>query len=94
MKDDVPFNREIVDRIVGESRIDLQRASIRDSNRVINAVEGELGVTFIRMEFGIPGLPSSNIGIQAEVEALTKKGVASQYAPFDGIFGSPGFPAV
>lgn len=85
MKDDVPFDRHIVDRIVQECRIDFRNASIRDSNRVVNAIEKELGVKFIRMEFGIPGLPPCDIGIQAEVHALTKTDVASQYAPFDGI---------
>jgi len=85
MKDDVPFNRGVVDRIVQESGVDFRRASIRDSNRVVNAIEKELGVNFIRMEFGIPGLPACDIGIQAEVQALTNEGVASQYAPLDGI---------
>lgn len=85
MKGDIPFNRQVVDRIVRENRIDFHRASIRDSNRVVNAIEKELDVTFIRMEFGIPGLPACDIGLRAEVHALTKEGVASHYAPFDGI---------
>ena len=85
MKGDVPFNRDIVDRIVRENRVDFRSASIRDANRVVNAIEKELSVEFIRMEFGIPGLPANEIGIQAEVQALTEKGVASQYAPFDGV---------
>ena len=85
MKGDVPFNRDIVDRIVEENGVDFRSASIRDANRVVNAIEKELGVKFIRMEFGVPGLPPNEIGMQTEVLALTKEGVASQYAPFDGI---------
>lgn len=85
MKGDVPFDRDVVDRIVRENRVDFRSASIRDANRVVNAIEQELGVEFIRMEFGIPGLPANEIGIQAEVHALTREGIASQYAPFDGI---------
>ena len=85
MKDEVPFDREVVDRIVSESRVDFRNASIRDANRVVNAIERELGVEFIRMEFGIPGLPASTIGIDAEIHALREGGVASRYAPFDGI---------
>lgn len=85
MNDDVPFSRGTVDNIIEESRVDLSRASIREMNRVVNKIERELGTEFIRLEFGIPGLPASNIGINAEIYALTKEGVASRYAPFDGI---------
>lgn len=85
MKGDVPFDRQVVDRIVKEHRVDLPKASIREVNRVVNAIEQELGAEFIRTEFGIPGLPPCQIGLQAEVQALLQEGVASIYAPFDGI---------
>jgi len=36
------------------------------------------------MEMGVPGLPASAVGVEAEIEAL-KSGVASIYPPIDGI---------
>ncbi|MBM3320211.1 MAG: pyridoxal phosphate-dependent aminotransferase [Candidatus Eisenbacteria bacterium] len=81
----VPFDRETVARIVREAGIDLCTASIREMNRIVNEIEKELGVRFIRMEFGIPGLPPHPIAVEAEIEALRDKGLAQHYAPFDGV---------
>ncbi|MFH1680975.1 MAG: pyridoxal phosphate-dependent aminotransferase [Candidatus Eisenbacteria bacterium] len=81
----VPYDRETVARIVRETGIDLRTASIREMNRVVNEIEKEIGARFIRMEFGIPGLPPHPIAIEAEIEALRDKGLAQHYAPFDGV---------
>lgn len=81
----VPFDRQKIKRIVDEAGVDLKSASIREMNRVVNTIENELGVRFIRMEFGIPGLPPHPAAIDAEIEALREKGLAQRYAPFDGI---------
>lgn len=81
----VPFDREVVGRIIRDGGIDLRTASIREMNRIVNEIEAELDVRFIRMEFGIPGLPASPIAIEAEIDALRNKGLANRYAPFDGI---------
>jgi aspartate/methionine/tyrosine aminotransferase len=81
----VPLARETLERIVRSQRLDLRRASIREMNKLVNAVERETGIEFIRMEFGIPGLPVHAAAIEAEVEALQRRGVAHVYAPFDGL---------
>ncbi|MFH1277046.1 MAG: pyridoxal phosphate-dependent aminotransferase [Candidatus Eisenbacteria bacterium] len=81
----VPFDREVVGRIVRDGRIDLSTASIREMNRIVNEIEEALDVRFIRMEFGIPGLPANPVAVNAEIEALRDKGLANRYAPFDGI---------
>jgi aspartate/methionine/tyrosine aminotransferase len=65
--------------------VDVRRASIREMNRVVNSLEKETGVRFVRMEFGIPGLPASAVALQAEARALARGDVANTYAPFDGI---------
>jgi aspartate/methionine/tyrosine aminotransferase len=79
-----PFDRGAVARIVRETGVDLRSASIREMNRVVDAIEKEVGARFIRMEFGIPGLPPHPIAVEAEIAAL-RKGLAQHYAPFDGI---------
>jgi aspartate/methionine/tyrosine aminotransferase len=47
-------------------------------------VEAQTGISFVRMEMGVPGLPAPSIGIEAEIAAL-KNGVASIYPDISGI---------
>ncbi len=60
------------------------RASIREIKRLVDHIEEETGLKYVRMEMGIPGLPPSQIGIEAEIEAL-HSGVAAIYPDIDGI---------
>jgi len=81
----VPLDRDAVQRVVSRLRTDPGRASIREMNRLVSAIEQECGVRFVRMEFGIPGLPVPAIAIEAERDALGRQGVGHVYAPFVGI---------
>ena len=70
---DTPINYEVVSRKIKESRIEnIGTASIREIKKLIDDIESETGERFIRMEMGIPGLPASEIGVQAEIGALKK----------------------
>lgn len=62
----------------------IGKSSIREIVRLVNCIEKATGEKFIRMEMGVPGLPPSRVGIEAEIEAL-KKGVASKYAMIEGV---------
>ena len=80
-----PINRETVSRAITSSGItDLGYASIREIVKLVNVLVKETGVEFIRMEMGVPGLPSAEVGIKAEIEAL-KQGVASKYPDIEGL---------
>ena len=80
-----PISREIVDEILSKSGIrQLGLASIREIKRLINDIEIASGEEFIRMEMGIPGLPASAIGIDAQIKAL-QNGCAAIYPDIDGI---------
>ena len=80
-----PINRSIVDEKVRASGLKrVGRASIREIRSLINDIERESGVSFIRMEMGIPGLPAARIGIDAEKQALDG-GCASFYPDIQGI---------
>lgn len=81
----MPFDRDAVRRIVAAQNFDVRTASIREMNNLVNAIEKELGVRFIRMEFGIPGLPTSPIAVEAEIDALRNRHVGHVYAPFEGV---------
>jgi aspartate/methionine/tyrosine aminotransferase len=59
-------------------------SSIREIVHLVNKLEENTGIKFIRMEMGVPGLPAPSIGIEAEIAAL-KNGVASIYPDISGI---------
>ncbi len=83
--ENTPLRKELVDARIKELRIaDSGKASIREIVALVNLVEEETGEKFVRMEMGVPGLPPSQIGVEAEIEAL-KRGVAAIYPMVDGI---------
>lgn len=60
------------------------KASIREIKRLVDNIERDSGVRYVRMEMGVPGLVPTHIGTDAEIAAL-KKGVAAVYPDIDGI---------
>lgn len=80
-----PLDKTVVDSKIKELRIpDVGKASIREIVALVNLVEEATGVKYIRMEMGVPGLPPSQVGVDAEIAAL-KRGVAAIYPVIDGI---------
>ena len=80
-----PVKPEIVKKYLSQLRInDPGKASIREIVALINLIEEESKVRFIRMEMGVPGLPAAKVGVEAEIKAL-QSGVASVYPMMDGI---------
>ncbi|MBC8322921.1 MAG: pyridoxal phosphate-dependent aminotransferase [Candidatus Marinimicrobia bacterium] len=81
-----PLNEKILDKLLIEKEIDLRRVSIRELGLLVNDLSAQSGVDFIRMEFGIPGLPPDRIGPKEEIRVLKEnKKLPSIYPPFDGI---------
>lgn len=75
----------LIDGIMRELEIkDMATASIRQVGAIVRAVEERTGVEYIHFEMGVPGLPPSAVGVEAECEAL-QRGVASVYPVIDGI---------
>lgn len=80
-----PINNEIVKQKIAESNLPkVGRASIREIKKLVDEIEQATQEKFVRMEMGIPGLPASKIGIEAEKKALDN-GVASLYPDIHGI---------
>jgi len=80
-----PVNRDIVKaKLAALNLSDMDKASIREVVQVVNMIEAETGIKYIRMEMGVPGLPPAAVGVEAEIDAL-KKGVASIYPNINGI---------
>ena len=80
-----PIDFKIVAQKVKDSKLDSPgRASIREVKKLIDEIENATGEKFVRMEMGVPGLPPTKVGVEAEIEAL-KKGVAAIYPDIYGI---------
>ncbi len=87
MRKDTPIPSEVVNKYAAQMGLEnVGKASIREIKRLVDLVEAETGERYVRMEMGIPGLPASEIGVNAEKEALDK-GIASLYPDIDGIPG-------
>jgi len=81
---DTPIDHSVVQTVIDEHKLpDFGKATIREVVDIVNKIENLTGKRFIRMEMGVPGLPASQIGVQAEIEALNN-GVASVYPPLAG----------
>ncbi|MCR5132204.1 MAG: pyridoxal phosphate-dependent aminotransferase [Prevotella sp.] len=79
-----PIKKEIVDGLIAELGIqDFAKATIREVKQVAAMAEEQSGVEYIKMEMGIPGLPASRVGVDAQIRAL-QNGVASQYPDIQG----------
>ena len=79
-----PIDKKIVDDAIAKRDIqDFAFATIREVKGVAEDAERASGVEFIKMEMGIPGLPPSQVGVKAQIEALSN-GIASSYPDIQG----------
>ncbi len=80
-----PISKTIVDAQKAKSGIQsVGTASIREIKKLVDMIEAESGERFVRMEMGIPGLPASQYGVEAQIQAL-KDGVAAKYPDIQGV---------
>jgi len=76
---ETPINHEIVLQKIKENKLNnVGTATIREIKKLVDTIEKASGEKFIRMEMGVPGLPPSQVGVEAEIAAL-KNGVAAIY---------------
>lgn len=81
----LPFSKEQLAEALDEVGVkNMSGASIRETVAVIRYLEEKTGEKFLRMDMGIPGLRTPEIGINAEIEAL-KAGKSAVYGQIDGI---------
>ncbi len=84
-KSTFPLSTAFLDDLVKAREIDLRKVSIRELTRLVSELSEHFGVEYLRFEFGIPGLPTTRIGPDAEIEILQEEGIPSTYPPFDGV---------
>ncbi len=81
----LPFSNDLLEEALRETGCDsFSGASIRETVAIIKYLEQKTGVNFLRMDMGIPGLETPQVGITSEMEAL-KTGKSSIYGQIDGI---------
>ena len=79
------MDRSIVNQTIKEMGLeDFSSVTIRDIAKLSKKLEAVTGEKFVHLEMGVPGLKPSEIGVNAEIEAL-KNNCAQTYAPNDGI---------
>jgi aspartate/methionine/tyrosine aminotransferase len=82
---DTPIPFDVVETKIKENHLtNVGKSSIREIKKLVDDIEAETGERFVRMEMGIPGLPPTRIGVDAEIEAL-RKGVSAVYPDIHGI---------
>ena len=75
----LPVKDSVLSAVLGQMGIsDISAATIRQSGEIARTLEKDLGLEFLHLEMGIPGLPPSRVGVEAECAAL-QAGVASIY---------------
>ena len=69
------IEKQLVDRLFAQfGTDDITQLSIREVGKLVSMIEKESGEEFIHMEMGVPGLPPTQVGLDAEKEALEMNG--------------------
>ncbi|MBN2664124.1 MAG: pyridoxal phosphate-dependent aminotransferase [Bacteroidales bacterium] len=80
-----PINYEIVKEKINSSGLkpDISSSTIREIVRLVNEIQEATGEKYVRMEMGVPGLPTPEILLEAGKNAL-KSSVTSKYPMIEG----------
>jgi aspartate/methionine/tyrosine aminotransferase len=85
MENKLPFSKDYITGFSNKFGINnLGKATIREIVGIVNQIQSDSQIPFMRMEMGVPGLQPPEVGTQAEIDAL-KRGVASDYPMVDGV---------
>ena len=69
MTDSIPISKDILDEIFDETGFNPNNLSIRETNRLATLISKKGNLEFVRMEMGIPNIPTPDIAKEAEKEA-------------------------
>jgi len=84
LSENIPLKKQHLEEIFNETGFNSENLSIRETNRLATIINEKHNIEFVRMEMGIPNIPTPNIAKIAEKEAIDK-GLQGFYPPFDGI---------
>jgi aspartate/methionine/tyrosine aminotransferase len=81
----IPISENVIESLKEATGVNSPgTATIREIVHLVNRIEQKTGISFVRMEMGVPGIPAPSIGTEAEIEAL-HNGVASLYPDIGGL---------
>ena len=83
MTNSIPVSNEVLETIFDETGYNPNNSS-RETNRLATLISQKGNFDFVRMEMGIPNLPTPDIAKEAEKKAI-EQGLQGIYPPFDGI---------
>ena len=72
MAENIPLEKQHLDDIFNETGFNSKNLSIRETNRLATIINNKHNIEFVRMEMGIPNIPTSDIAKEAEKEAIDK----------------------
>ena len=72
LTEEIPISNEILQGILDETGFDSNNLSIRETNRLATLISEKGNIDFVRMEMGIPNIPTPKIAKKAEKEAIDK----------------------
>ena len=67
---EIPIPNEILQGILDETGFDSNNLSIRETNRLATLISEKGNIDFVRMEMGIPNIPTPEIAKKAEILIL------------------------
>lgn len=80
-----PMDKAVIDAAIEELGVqDFGKATIREVVAIAQKAEKASGKEFVKMEMGVPGLPASQYGVKAQIQAL-ENGIARLYPNINGI---------
>ena len=66
MPESIPVPKGTLSRIFDETGYDSSNLSIRETNRLASLISKKCGIDFVRMEMGIPNIPTPEIAKEAD----------------------------
>ena len=83
-----PLDKNLVDNVCRAFGLmdahELSNATIRQMVGIVREIERQADCEYVHMELGNPGLPSEQIGVEAQIKAL-RNGCANKYPLITGI---------
>ena len=70
LSENIPLKKQHLHKIFDETGFDSENLSIRETNRLATIINDKHNIEFVRMEMGIPNIPTPEIAKNAEKEEI------------------------
>ncbi len=78
------FPRDAVDQALQQAGIDFNQLDIQELWQQIDDLEKKLGLKYVRMDFGVPGLPPPQTAVWTQLQSIATETVPATYPPAAG----------